>query len=82
VEDAGRYATQGDKKRGSVVSLAISSTEPGSAVSGAIDCARAEFAAPMMPAMQKSSEYFRRPPLRAGRSFGEGGRSLSIYTIV
>jgi hypothetical protein len=35
VLDAGRYATQGDKKRASVVALAISSTEPGSAVSGA-----------------------------------------------
>ena len=34
--DAGRYETQGDVKRGSVVALAISSADPGSAVSGAM----------------------------------------------
>src|SRR6266853_1715014 len=37
--DAGRYATQGERKRASVVACAISSTEPGSGVSGALDCA-------------------------------------------
>src|SRR5450631_688227 len=40
--DAGRYETQGDVKRGSVVAFAISSADPGSAVSGAmVDCAKA-----------------------------------------
>ena len=43
--EAGRYDTQGERKRASVVARAISSTEPGSAVSGAICCAVAVCAA-------------------------------------
>src|SRR3981189_1328658 len=39
VADAGRWAAQGERKRASVVACAISSTEPGSGVSGAPDCA-------------------------------------------
>jgi hypothetical protein len=40
--EAGRYETQAELKRGSVVAWAISSADPGSAVSGAIgDSARA-----------------------------------------
>jgi len=34
VEDVGRYETQGERKRDSVVALEISSAEPGSGVSG------------------------------------------------
>src|ERR1700722_6151350 len=46
VEDAGRYETHGDKKRVSVVALAISSADPGSAASGpAADSACAAIAA-------------------------------------
>jgi hypothetical protein len=42
VDDAGRYETHGDRKRASVVALAISSADPGSAVSGATPgCAEA-----------------------------------------
>src|ERR1700688_1222541 len=35
VEDCGRYETQGERKCGSVVALAMASTESGSGVSGA-----------------------------------------------
>jgi hypothetical protein len=35
--DAGTYETHGDANRGSVVALAISAADPGSAVSGAIE---------------------------------------------
>src|SRR5262245_32232808 len=63
-DDAGRYATQGERKRASVVALAISSTDPGSAVSGpvATSAARARENAKTITviAMQASS----RPGIR------------------
>jgi hypothetical protein len=64
LEDAGTYETHGDEKRGSVVALAIASTDPDSAMSGAIDCADDSSDAPsaMMNAMDLISM---KPRLRA-----------------
>src|SRR5579863_6083713 len=72
--EAGRYDTQGDRKRDSVVARAISLTEPASAVSGATDCAQIVRGAKAMRASRTGSFLRMHHSSQSGRKLAGSGK--------
>ena len=91
VGDAGRYATHGDRKRDSVVARAISSTEPGSGVSGANACSGRTPASPQRLRAESARSDERQqdewldahePPPPAARGLADGDETQAYRRSV